>query len=292
MALRDGLKTCGFGQVIAAKSIEDMANYIEIHLVDLIICDAEMDNHELATLSRIVRHGQLGLNPYVSVIATSREPTQENVKRLIDAGVDSLLAKPIAMTKLLHRIESLTHSRSAFSVTPDYVGPDRRIGPRDETSPPLIEVPNSLLEKVEGSFDEETFLADVKKTNASVNEQKAVQHSDTIKEIVQQIIPYYKSDNVDDRIVIHLNHLLRAAVNLSKRLSESNAAHISELCRSLVPITENILKHHLEPSQKDLKLLQEVSLAIHMALRTEGGLEGVSHDIAASIVQSGRFGGD
>ena len=150
--MRDGLKSRGFGQVIAAKSMEDMANSIEINLVDLIICDAEMNNHELATLNRIVRHGQHGPNPYVSVIATSREPTHENVKRLIDAGVDSLLAKPISMVKLLQRIETLTHSRAAFSITPEYVGPDRRIGPRDEACQPLIEVPNSLREKAEGSL--------------------------------------------------------------------------------------------------------------------------------------------
>ena len=52
-------------------------------------------------------------------------PDHHKVLKVVDAGINSMLAKPIAAKDLYHRIYAMIATPKPFIITNDYVGPMR-----------------------------------------------------------------------------------------------------------------------------------------------------------------------
>ena len=59
--------------------------------------------------------------------------------------------------------------RAPFVVTSDYVGPDRRKQKRGSPKIPMFEVPNSLREKVAGSWNQRRFEQEIETAVSDLN---------------------------------------------------------------------------------------------------------------------------
>src|SRR3546814_16454768 len=96
------------------------------------ICDASSDvcssyllaipEGDAVALVSDLRHGRLGVNPYLPIILTSWESDMQLVRRVVDAGADDLLVKPLSTRIILDRIETVALHRKPFVVTSDYIG--------------------------------------------------------------------------------------------------------------------------------------------------------------------------
>lgn len=61
---------------------------------DLLIADPTEKPDEVCALIRDLRHGRLGGNPFVVVIATSWDESEALNRTLIDSGVDDIVRRP------------------------------------------------------------------------------------------------------------------------------------------------------------------------------------------------------
>lgn len=287
---RDILRQRGFLRAVGTASLRRAQDLVSADLIDLVIGDADAENARFLELSRSARGGGVGPNPYVTTIGVTQQSNEANIRRMIDAGIDGILLKPFSVSALFDRISALVYVRRPFVVTTSYIGPDRRVRPRQESCLPLLDVPNTLRERVHGTYDADRIRKEIAATNRKVGEQRASQDAVLISQIVRQIAPLYETGQVDDTILVHLSHLLRTAKDMAAQFDSDADRHISGLCRSLVPIIKRILANHLAPDPKDIRLLQDVSRATFMALGDGGEHKAHSHDIAKAISTSKRYG--
>lgn len=284
-----GLRARGLTHVDGTDSLAKLEDYVGEHLVDLIVGDAEFAEEGFGKIAKRIRQGDHGPNPYLVVMAAIADATEENFKRIVSSGTDNVLVKPINVTTLVDRITTVVHKRKPFVVSSEYIGPDRRLRPRQQVCLPLLEVPNTLKARFNGTFDEEQILAEIAAVNEQVNIQRTKQNAVLINEIVRQIVPHFESGDADDGVLLHLNHLRRAANDSAKRAAESGDDNVAELCRTLIPVTQKLLGNHLKPDEKDLRLLQNLSTSIHMAYETGDRVEALSREISTTIKGAKRF---
>lgn len=287
--LCEGLRTYGMANARAVTSVSQMAAIAVDSLVDLIICDSDRDKDNFTRSVRSLRQGKLGPNPYVIVVATTSSPTESNFRSLVDAGIDAVLVKPLSVAVMTDRINILSRNRKSFAVTPHYIGPDRRIIPRPEESLPLLKVPNILQERLAGTFNENRIIADIAETNAAVNKQRTRQNATLIKQIIDQIVPHFESQETNDGVLIHLNQLARAANDSAQRASGGHDDHLSDLYASLIPVTQRLLETHRTADPKDIALLKDLGAAIFMAFGIDDKTRQMSKQIAKSIKGAKRF---
>ena len=287
---RDVLRQRGFLRTVGTASLTRAHDLVSADMVDLVICDADAENARFLELSRSARCGGVGPNPYITTIGVTQQSTEANIRRMINAGIDGILLKPFSISALFDRISALVYVRRPFVVTTNYIGPDRRLRPRQESCLPLLDVPNTLRERVHGTYDGERIRKEIAETNRKVEEQRAAQDAVLISQIVRQISPLYETGQVDDTILVHLSHLLRTAKDMAAQFNSADDRHIAELCQSLVPIIKRILATHLAPDPTDVRLLQDVSRATFMALVDGGETKAYSRDIAKTISRSKRYG--
>src|SRR3546814_312460 len=148
---RQALMAAGYHDLREFDSVKGFADLITVARPDLVFMDLAMPEGDAVALVSDLRHGRLGVNPYLPIILTSWESDMQLVRRVVDAGADDLLVKPLSTRIILDRIETVALHRKPFVVTSDYIGPDRRKAvARRDSNVPLIEVPNPLREKMLG----------------------------------------------------------------------------------------------------------------------------------------------
>ena len=288
-AFRQGLRERGFRHVIGTDSLGELEDSSANDLIDLIICDVDGEHEGFPAFNKMVRQGGHGPNPYVVTVGVTKTPTEANIKRVMESGIDSILLKPLSMNALLDRVSALVMARKSFVVSASYIGPDRRLRPRQEVCLPLVNVPNTLKERFDETYSDVRIREEIAKANLIVNQQRATQDAVLINEIVRQIVPYYDTGDADDSVLIHLLHLQRTVLDISRRMDKAEDAAVSKLCKTLAPIVEKLIASHLVPDMKDVRLMQDVASAIFMAYGTEDRVEALTNDIAATISGAGRY---
>ena len=142
----------GFGTVSECGTAADARRIVESTESDLLIVDLDHEVEAVCDIINDIRHARLGTNPFVTIIGLSHSPAEEVIEKVLDAGTDDLVRKPISTTLLSERITNLIQNRKDFVATSDYVGPQRRKGVRPETEEAAkVEVPNRLRDKASGT---------------------------------------------------------------------------------------------------------------------------------------------
>lgn len=289
-ALKEAFNRLGIGNAADGGQFDELKDLVAEVVPDLLICDAGLNEGDVCSLSQEIRHGAIGQNPFLIMITTAEAPTENTVRRIIDSGPDCIVAKPLSIKTVLDRVHTLGHRRRPFSISSDYFGPNRRIGPRQDIAASTMPVPNSLAAKLNGTYDQAAFGAEIKSALSHAMERKVVHNSKMINAIVKQILPFYASGAANDAVLVHLNRLLSVGRDIAQRVTGTGDQHVAPLCDSLVKVTRTIKDNHRSPSPKDLELLRNVTLAIYKAFQPEDGTEEFSHRIAESIEGSRRYG--
>ncbi len=142
----------GFGTVSECGTAKDVRRIVEGTECDLMIVDLDHEGEAVCNIINDIRHARLGNNPFVTIIGLSHSPAEEIIDKVLDAGTDDLVRKPISTKLLSERISNLIQNRKDFVATSDYVGPQRSSGVRPETEAAAkVEVPNRLRDKASGT---------------------------------------------------------------------------------------------------------------------------------------------
>ena len=280
----DSLRHNGFRNTQDTDKFDDVRSAIEQDQVDVLICDADLGGRDACDLVRRVRNHEIGSNPFLVTIVLTDDSTPSTIRRLIDSGTDDIVMKPVSVGGLMKRIDALTRSRKGFVVTTDYVGPDRRKGPRPGTQEiPVFKVPNALRFKAEGGIDMAAFQRSVDAARCTVNEQKMERHAFQIDYLADRIVPYYEAGNRDTSPPKLVTRLLDVAKDLVRRMAGTEREHICELGSSLIDVATSISHSPMAPNMKDVRLLPEMGAAIKRAFSADERNVAFAHDISMSL---------
>lgn len=148
--VKSTLQGIGFGMVHECATADKVRSIVATTDPDLLILDLDADDEAACALITDIRHAHLGNNPFVIIIGLTHSPDEPIIQRVLDAGTDDLVRKPISIKLLTERITYLIENRKDFVATSDYVGPQRRKGVRPENEAAAqVTVPNSLREKAD-----------------------------------------------------------------------------------------------------------------------------------------------
>ena len=135
------------------------------------------DGDMFETITKM-RHGYIGYNPFVPVIALAWNTERAVIANAIDSGVDSIVAGPISAGEVSKRILSIINHRKPFLVTSNYIGQDRRLSKRRDLSVSLIDVPETLRAKaINRNVVMSDLIAQIEGVASDINNQRPVWHS-------------------------------------------------------------------------------------------------------------------
>ena len=288
---RQALMTAGYHDLREFDSLTGFGDLIAVARPDLVFMDLSMPDGDAVGLVAELRHGRLGVNPYLPVILTSWESDERLVRRVVDAGADDLLVKPLSTRIILERIETVALHRKPFVVTSDYIGPDRRkaVARRNSTIP-LVEVPNPLRDKMLGRpVDAAALQQAIMAANDSINSQRLHASAFRIAFVAAQVVPRYKKgERPDPDMLTLLGDLIASAEDIRERVAGSDVAHVGELCDRLLvqvrQIVELDVDFVLTPIWvKSLDLVKSLSDAVLASFNPDREAATLSREVAEAI---------
>lgn len=96
---------------------------------------------------------------------------------------------------------------------------------------------------------------------AEINLQKLYRYAVDIGSLVNIVLPKL-GRAIDPGARVILTRLRTIAVRAQRRMADTERAHVSDLCRSLAKVTENLLAAEGAVNPKDVKLLKPLSQAV------------------------------
>jgi len=93
---------------------------------DIMFTDSAMSPMSGEQLTRKIREGCDGIDPYLPIVMVSAYADLERIMGARDSGVTEFLAKPISAKKVYTRLMAVISNPRIFVRSNDFVGPDRR----------------------------------------------------------------------------------------------------------------------------------------------------------------------
>ena len=288
--LRQLLKRAGVKQISAHANLENLKSLVGKIPPDLIIVADDLDP-QVFDFIRDIRHNKLGSNPFVLIMTIVAPDHREGVKGAMQAGTDDIIVKPLKEKQLLQRLKRVMTNRSAFVVTSDYLGPDRR--PPDRPSAiQRINVPNTMREKVSGKDVDAGDVRDaVDGSMTEVLQARLDSHGLRMGFVSNLILEAFKTKNIAPEIrdkILALADVLKDAAKTAERLEERDLAI---LCGSLSADVMAIAERYLAPTAKDIDLIEKLSKAVVLAMKPRSApdkLEEENRQAAATYQQRQR----
>jgi len=285
-SLRQSLTDLDFREIRTGSSIHDIEQSLETRPPDLLITDSDLADGDVCALIRDIRNHRIGTNPFMSIIITTWKPSESLVRRVVESGADDLLVQPASRGQLRSRIDGLTFNRKPFIITARYIGPDRRNLTRSEKlAGTAVNVPNLLLAKASGDRDAGELQRAVDAAVSSVNKNKLSRNAIHIGTLVKQILAAYNSNTIDGHLVDLLGNLVLTTQDATRRLTGTPFAAASKLCDALVKVAKRMEQSFRAPAKKDLRLLPQLAMSIHLALKDINGNAKTAEDISEAIAR-------
>ncbi len=245
----------GFGTVNECGTADLARRIVEGTECDLIIVDLDHEDEAVCYIINDIRHARLGNNPFVTIIGLSHTPAEAVIEKVLDAGTDDLVRKPISTKLLSERITNLIQNRKDFVATSDYVGPQRSKGVRPETEEAAkVEVPNRLRDKASGTK---------KRDGEGQVDEKAIQRAAEAVNLQR------------------LSGLVLLIINQSAQLEKAAASGANS-----VDITEDVAKlSHLVAEAKRIKLSHGVLGTSQLNASMARVMMAISESPAPSVCQ-------
>ncbi|WP_298727021.1 response regulator [uncultured Ferrovibrio sp.] len=240
---RTAMRSEGFENLHGFDTLEGFTRLVAQVQPDLIFMNVAMPGGDAVAITRAIRHGEIGTNPFVPIILTTWEAESGMVRRIIDSGADDLLVKPLSTQSITDRIQALAEKRKPFVVTADYIGPDRRAGKRSESDGPLIVVPNRLHAKLNGlAINDEAFRQDIAAMQAQVNRLRLKAAAFRVAFVATQLDAICRSmvDKRHDAEML-LNGLRLSVTDIRLRVAEADRVTVTTLCDQISGPVEALL---------------------------------------------------
>jgi len=267
------LRNQGFRNIKVGESIADIRRHLKQTPPDLLITGADLSDGSVCPTIHAVRHHEIGNNPFVLVIATTANPSTEQVREIVNSGIDDLLIKPLSTSALLNRVNTLVSERKPFVVTFDYIGPDRRKSIDRETNIPHYDVPNTLAAKATGEGVESIHIF-IRKMTLEINEQKLDRHVRQFHWLANALIAEFTSHGASETFAGHLDRLAFVAQDTARRVERTSRDHITKHCKSVLGLNARICKNSKSPNAsivipRDLAVVTQMAAAIQAGFATD-----------------------
>ena len=264
--------------------MQDIEHSLETRPPDLLITDSDLGDGDICTMISDIRNHRIGTNPFMSIIVTTWKPSESLVRRVVESGADDLLVQPASRGQLRSRIDALTFNRKPFMITARYIGPDRRNLTRAEKlTGTAVNVPNLLLAKASGGKDASELQRAIDAAVSTVNKNKLSRNAAHIGALVKQILAAYNTKCIDGHLIDLLGNLVLTTQDASRRLTGTPFAAASKLCEALVKVAKRMEQSFRAPAEKDLRLLPQLAMSIHLALKEVNGNTKAAEDISDAV---------
>ncbi len=260
-SVKNILHNHGFRKMRTARTLAEVRAFLSKGMPDLLVGSTDIKDGDFVDYVRDVRQSKAGNNPFIPVITMVGEPTPELVRRIVESGTDTVIAKPFSTAQVVDRVEDLIESRKKFVISDEYIGPIRR----KDGSTPGIDAPNTLKARANGqalSFAEVENL--ISKATGELRMLKVDVIGIQISAHVTNLVPMLeRGGRVDPAIRAELLALLDITDTSDEKLSGSKYEHVAELCNSLGNVASSIIASRGGvPDAKDVRLLKPLSQAI------------------------------
>lgn len=120
------LRGIGVAEVLEARDGEDAMTMLRELPCDVLIADTGMNPLGAVDLTRKIRNGDEGVDPFTPVIVMSGHANLDEIIDARDAGANDYLAKPLSAKILDLRLHAVVEHPRPFIRSDDFFGPDRR----------------------------------------------------------------------------------------------------------------------------------------------------------------------
>jgi DNA-binding response OmpR family regulator len=265
------LKQIGFEDVRDCNTLEEALEFLAVSTPDLLIVDLDIDHKEVCARISDIRNQVIGHNPFVVIIATTWNPSEDAIRRVLNAGADDIVNKPISMQLLLNRVSNLIRNRKDFIVTTSYVGPDRRSRDRvraEESEGVAIEtmpVPNSLRHKATGDARAAVDPETIRQAAEALTSQKLRHLTNGIVELADSLERATQARRGGRRSKRAFDELTGLVCQVTEFVEDRDLRIVSQLSRSMRDVMSTILDS-ADPEPQKFEILRLHSQAIAASL--------------------------
>jgi len=280
--MRDALVQSGIRKVHPFQSLAGMTDALAALQPDLIVADVDSPEMDGFKLIRWLRTDLGYPNPFVCILATSWQPTEALLHKVHNSGADLLLVKPASPKQMTERIHALLENRKRFTVSADYIGPDRRKNPREGQQVPSLDAPNTLRLKATGHWDRLTVRDDLAKGIAWLNEQKAQRDAFQIAfyiEVAKPGLAAAPPERMAFELILKVSPLIE---DLLKRTEATECdPGLDTACRAVLALVERVRRRAgAKIAETDIGELQALSASLMRMVNPGRQPESMSEEVA------------
>lgn len=287
-ALRAGLQTAlyrlGIRNIEVCKDSTALIWLLQTKIVDLVICSTDLPGLDFFDLMQQVRHGTVGRNPFTLVVATVAEPTLDDVRQIMNAGVDRVALKPMSMADITACVNALAQSRKPFVATDSYVGPTRRGRSRPEQAEEAMPALNTLQARLAGTSEYrlETMISHGK---AAVDTLRLQTSCLAVSRSAHRVALHFQK-RAEGPIGKELSRLRAMSEALGERHRDSGHSHLAEIASSLVLLADLLADFPVGQARLlmvAVELLKKMSEAVRLAGLGDPDVGDAVRAIAAAV---------
>lgn len=294
--IEGGFHQRGLRRTWQCSSLDHLYDTLDAEIVDVLMYDYDLLGDEYVDAMQRIRRSVRGRNPFLIIVATVRDSAFETVKRLMRAGVDDLIRKPISMDRVFGSLEGLAAKRKPFRVSYNYVGPTHRMRDRPAgLTPDVIRVPNTLRSRaIEGVSDEEIERT-VATAVARLDEKRYEAYGSEISDLTARIAELHgatvkeSTREGEQELKSTLRQLESVADDLRERCRNSEFARVGDLATMLIAIAQRMVRKSATQAAVEVQLLEKLAQAIHRALSVERHSVNVMQEIASTVARFTRL---
>jgi CheY-like chemotaxis protein len=261
---------------IGFRKIEGITSKRELHLrlkdieIAVLFIEATEQHRQIVELLRAQRLGELGVNPFIPIIATLWAGQTDLVADLMNCGCDDVLLRPFSAAQALGRVKSIVMSRKSFVVTSDYVGPDRGRASKKGMSPDPFDPPNALRDRVLSlNLDPSEQGISLALARRRVDQDRMAKLARRIAMAAEVTIQAQGRGDANSGFIVDLLESASELVRAAKRLDQDDVQDIAMVLENVVARTASPGPERVENAE----LTRQLALALFVAYAAEGGTE-------------------
>lgn len=293
---RDSSLSAEIGEAMAARGVshlrtcreaDNLFDALDAEIVDVLIYDYDLLGADFTDVMQRIRRNGRGKNPFVIIVATVNDTAPEIVQRLIGAGVDDVIRKPLSIERLFESVTTFSQDRKPFFVSYNYVGPTRRSGHRAlEPANQIIRVPNTLRSRAVEHVSDEELERLVNTAIRGLDDKQLESCGIELDLLANRVAQNMGSGPAQEDLQDIRGSLFRieaVADDLRGRSKGTQFERIADLATMLIALTQRLLRAQDTVSSIEVQLLVKLAAAIRRALSVERHSVDVMREITQTI---------
>ena len=260
-ALRQGLRAVALSNITEIFSEAELRKPQVVDSWDIAILDQGLTGNITQAVEDI-RKGRTGINPFLVIVLTSWRADSLSIRSMINSGADEILLKPLAVSVLLERLNSLLSRRKPFLSTQDYVGPDRRGGREDPNAPGqnLIQPPNTFREKIEGHpIVRDKLISQIRTAQMDMFDQRLCRDVRRIGNLSHSVAAAARGEGPGEKMFSELDQLVSLGRELGRHVDTASRTESGDILSRLHQVAAGLKAHLPEVDREEATLLESIA---------------------------------